>query len=118
MHNFSGVEFMGSLCNCKELVQIKVEADIGADPLWCKVCGFNLDMDKMEISDSLKIQLRSWINDYGAWINVDSDSLIVGGENLEKQHNEIGLRLTEKVMSEIKNKKIVFQPSSMFLNSN
>ncbi|MFJ7840162.1 hypothetical protein ACIQXG_11825 [Lysinibacillus sphaericus] len=92
---------MGSLCNCKELVQIKVEADIGADPLWCKVCGFNVDMEKMEISDSLKIQLRSWIN----W---DSNSLIVGGENLEKQHNEIGPRLTEKTMSEIKNKKLFF----------
>ncbi|MFJ7667112.1 hypothetical protein ACIQXI_08380 [Lysinibacillus sp. NPDC097195] len=109
---------MGSLCNCKELVKIKVEADIGSDPLWCKVCGFNLDIDKMEISHSLKIQLRSWIIDYGVWINWDFDTLIVGGENLEKQHNETGLRLTEKVMSELKNKKIVFQPSSMFLDSN
>ena len=109
---------MGSLCNCKELVQIKEEADIGSDPLWCKVCGFNLDMDKMEISHSLKIQLRSWISDYGVWINWDTDSIIVGGENLEKQHNEIGLTLTEKVMSELKNKKIVFQPSSMYLDSN
>lgn len=109
---------MDSVCNCKELVQIKVEADFGSDPLWCKVCGFNLDMDKMEISHSLKKQLRSWISDYGVWINWDSDTLIVGGENLEKQHNEIGLRLTEKVMSELKNKKIVFQPSSKYLDSN
>ncbi|MFJ5764038.1 hypothetical protein ACIP9C_01665 [Lysinibacillus sp. NPDC093210] len=109
---------MDSLCNCKELVQIKVEADFGSDPLWCKVCGFNLDMDTMEISHSLKLELRSWINDYGVWINWDSDSLIVGGENLEKQHNELGLKLTEKVMSELKNKKIVFQPSSMYLDSN
>ncbi|MFJ5789934.1 hypothetical protein ACIP9G_07555 [Lysinibacillus sp. NPDC093197] len=109
---------MDSLCNCKELVQIKVEADFGSDPLWCKVCGFNLDMDKMEISPSLKIQLRSWINDYGVWVKCDSDSLIVGGENLEKQHNEVGLKLTEKVKNELKNINIVFQPSTMYLDSN
>jgi len=109
---------MDSLCNCKELVQIKVEADFGSDPLWCKVCGFNLDMDKIEISPSLKIQLRSWINDYGVWVKWDSDSLIVGGENLEKQHNEVGLKLTEKVINELKNINTVFQPSSMYLDSN
>lgn len=110
--------FMCSLCNCKELVQIKVEADIGSDPLWCKVCGFNLDIDKMEISHSLKIQLRSWISNYGVWINWDSDTLIVGGENLEKQHNEMGLKLTEKVKYELKNINVVFQPSTMYLDSN
>ncbi|MGE7839665.1 hypothetical protein ACQKNX_02630 [Lysinibacillus sp. NPDC093712] len=109
---------MDSLCNCKELVQIKVEADFGSDPLWCKVCGFNLDMDKMQIPPSLKIQLRSWINDYGVWVKWDSDSLIVEGENLEKQHNELGLKLTEKVINELKNINIVFQPSTMYLDSN
>lgn len=106
---------MGQLCNCEKLAQIKIEADVGADPLWCTVCGYNLEMDEFGLSDSLKEQLRAWIDDYGSWVNWESDSLIEGGEIIEKEHNELGLELTEKVKKELKGKyEVVFSPSTMY----
>ncbi|MDV6378447.1 hypothetical protein ORD22_09445 [Sporosarcina sp. GW1-11] len=106
---------MDQLCNCEDFFQIKIEADVGADPLWCAVCGYNLEMDKFTLSNPLKEQLRAWIDDYGSWINWDYDSLIEGGKIIEKDHNELGLRLTEKVKKELKGKyEVVFSPSKMY----
>ncbi|MFD2628100.1 hypothetical protein [Oceanobacillus kapialis] len=105
---------MNLLCNCKALTNIKVAADVGADPLWCAICGYNLDMDKVEVSDSLKETLRLWIDEYGNWVDWESDILIDRAVHIEKQHNELGLKITEKVKDELNGKyNIVFAPSLM-----
>lgn len=105
---------MSLICNCKELTNIKVEADMGADAFWCRVCGYNLDMDEMEISDSLKEQLRTWLDEYGTWLDWESDILIDGAKNIEEKHNLLGFELTEKVKEELNGKyNVVFSPSLM-----
>lgn len=106
-------------CGCEKMTRIKVEADTGADPLWCPVCGYNLDMDHITLSASLKEQLRTWIHEYGRWINWDSDSLMEGGESLERQHNEAGRTLAEQVREEVREEvkgryAVVFSPSAMY----
>ncbi|WP_033827006.1 hypothetical protein [Bacillus andreraoultii] len=102
---------MNQLCNCKELTQIKIEADVGADPLWCFDCGYNLEMDEFMLSDSLKEQLWAWIDDYGSWINWESDSFIEKGEKIVKEYNKFGLKLTAKVKKELKGKyEVVISP--------
>jgi hypothetical protein len=42
----------------------KIEADFSADPIWCNVCGENLDIDDFQISEELKDELFDWIKGY------------------------------------------------------
>lgn len=91
---------MNTLCECEELTHIKVEADIGAEPFWCENCGFNLDISAFELSDTLRKELAGWVNNYGVWIDWETERLKEGGEAIEMQHNALGLLLTEKVIKE------------------
>ena len=42
------------VCNCEFTNSFKLEADFVADPIWCNVCGWNLDMDDFPLTDNLK----------------------------------------------------------------
>ncbi|WP_405099686.1 hypothetical protein [Oceanobacillus sp. FSL H7-0719] len=103
---------MNAHCECEELTHIKVEADIGTEPLWCGKCGFNLDINGFELSDILRKELMDWANAYGTWIDWDTDGLIAGGEAIEMQHNALGLLLTEKIIKEwVEEYQVTFSPS-------
>jgi hypothetical protein len=66
---------------------LKIEADFSADPIWCNVCGDNLDIDDFTLSEGLKEELFNWIRDYKK-IPMDLQ-------------NKVGKELTEKVKAEI-----------------
>ncbi|MFJ8260824.1 hypothetical protein ACIQ4I_02545 [Rummeliibacillus sp. NPDC094406] len=97
--------------NC-EHASYKFEADFTADPIWCKDCGENLDIDEFPLSDKLQQELWEWGAEYGKWIDLDTDSLKENGLKLEKNHNEKGLQLFQEVKKQLGEKyPIVFVPS-------
>ena len=105
---------MECFCEGKQTVHLKIEGDVGADPIWCDKCGCNLDLDDIPVSEELKSELSIWASKYGEWIDWNKDELLFNGVELEEQHNEEGNKLTEKVKEELKaNYKINFSPSSM-----
>lgn len=105
---------MNCLCEQQETYKLKVEGDVGADPIWCNQCGCNLDLDDIPISDELKSKLSDWATKYGEWIDWDLDQIIENGVDLEEEHNRQGAYLTEKVKLELRDKyRIKFSPSSM-----
>ncbi|MGE7780481.1 hypothetical protein ACQKL0_11015 [Peribacillus sp. NPDC097264] len=100
------------LCARRKPSILKLEADTGADPIWCHLCGCNLDLDEVPISDELKMGLSDWVREYGDWIDWETDTMLPDGMTLEKEHNEKGLRLTEKIKEELDgNYRIIFSPS-------
>ncbi|MFU2018851.1 hypothetical protein ACM6Q7_28240 [Peribacillus butanolivorans] len=104
------------LCFCeqKENQELKVEGDVGADPLWCNQCGCNFDLEDIPISNKLKSELMEWANKYGEWIDWDQDQLIPNGIEIEEEHNKQGAKLTEKVNKELRGKyRIRFSSSTM-----
>jgi transcription elongation factor Elf1 len=105
---------MECFCEQKETYELKVEGDVGADPIWCNQCGCNLDIDDLPISDTLTNELIEWVNRYGEWIDWDEDKLLPNGIELEEEHNKQGLTLTEKTKKELEGKyRIKFSPSTM-----
>lgn len=103
-------------CNCEQekCYEIKVEADVGADPFWCQRCGYNFDLDPFTLSMELKKELLNWMVQYGEWIDWDTDKLVENGVKLEEKHNIEGERLTERVKKELGAAyRVVFSPSSM-----
>ncbi|WP_068672134.1 hypothetical protein [Oceanobacillus sp. Castelsardo] len=104
---------MNCCCNNGETNDLKIEGDVGADPIWCNRCGRNLDIEDVPISASLQEELSSWAVRYGEWIDWELDKLLPNGTQLEDKFNRIGLVLTEKVKQEIGgNYKIKFIPST------
>jgi len=105
---------MQCFCEQTETYELKVEGDVGADPLWCKKCGCNFDLEDIPISNELKSELVEWVTKYGEWINWDIDKLIPTGIEMEEEHNKQGAKLTEKVKKELVGKyRIKFSPSTM-----
>lgn len=101
------------LCRCQQIKQLRVEADIGADPLWCNRCLSNLDIEEFPLTDELKKELAEWIHDYGTWINWETDGIVSNGVSLEQQHNERGAELTEKVKHALDGQyEVGFSPST------
>ncbi|GAA1382984.1 hypothetical protein [Peribacillus frigoritolerans] len=93
---------MECFCEQKETYELKVEGDIGADPIWCNKCGCNLDIGL--ISNTLTNELIEW----------DEDKLLPNGIELEEEHNKQGLTLTDKIKKELEGKyRIKFSPSTM-----
>lgn len=82
---------------CNTLTTLKIEADIGADPIWCAVCYENLELADFALPEELAKALSEWTGDYGTWIDWETDSIIAGGIALEAEHNVIGEQLTEQV---------------------
>jgi len=102
-------------CCCKSGVttDLKIEGDVGADPIWCNKCGCNLDIEDVPISNELVGELSSWAINYGEWIDWDIDKLLPKGIELEDKFNQIGVTLTEKVKQELGDKyKVKYSPST------
>lgn len=105
---------MKCYCELQETYKLKVEGDVGADPIWCSQCGCNFDLDDIPISNELKRKLSEWATRYGEWIDWDLDQIIENGVDIEEEHNRQGSYLTEKVKLELSGKyRIKFSPSSM-----
>lgn len=105
---------MHCFCEQKETYELKVEGDVGADPIWCNQCGCNIDIEDIPISNELKTELMEWVTKYGEWIDWDIDWLIPNGIELEENHNIQGAKLTAKVKKELRGKyKIKFFSSTM-----
>jgi hypothetical protein len=104
---------MQCFCEQKETYELKIEGDIGADPIWCNKCGCNLDLENIPISNELKRELMRWVTKYGKWIDWEKDKLLPNGVEFEEEHNKHGAKLTEKVKKELGEKyKIKFSPST------
>jgi len=85
-------------CFCKETsYELMLEADIGADPIWCNKCGCNLDIDDVPLSQELKKELYIWVEYYSKTVLDESKYLCIVSQN----HNKIGLNLLEKVQKEL-----------------
>ena len=105
---------MHCFCDQKEAYELKIEGDVGTDPVWCNQCGSNFDLEDIPISNELKSELMEWGTQYGEWIDWDTDKLIPNGIEMEEEHNKQGANLSEKVKNELKEKyRIKFSPSSM-----
>jgi hypothetical protein len=105
---------MKCFCEQKETYNLKIEGDVGADPIWCNKCGCNLDFEEVPISNELKDQLMGWIMKYGDWIDWSKDKLVPNGVELEEEHNKIGRELTKKVKKELGEKYVIeFSPATM-----
>ncbi|WP_246938828.1 hypothetical protein [Bacillus pinisoli] len=103
-------------CDCEqqETCKLKVEGDVGADPIWCNQCGCNFELDDIPLSNELKRELSNWATQYGDWMDWELDQVIENGMEMEEVHNRKGAFLTEKVQSELWGKyKVKFSPSSM-----
>ena len=99
-------------CACKELKQLKVEADFNAEPLWFAECFTNLDIEDFSLSNNLLKVLFEWIGDYGTWIDCETDGVVADGVALEAAHNERGAKLTELVKQQLPQYDIIFSPST------
>lgn len=92
---------MECLCLNQKTNQIKIEADIGADPVWCNTCGCNLELEDFPISNELSEQLSKWCEHYAQWLEFEKEQLIEGGIELELVHNHLGERLAERLEKEL-----------------
>lgn len=104
---------MIEVCGCPSLKKIKVEGDVGADALWCAVCGYNLDLEEFNFSKRLKSELNRWMNAYGEWIDWDKDALKENANEEIIAHNEIGQSLTKEVQKELVDYEVIFKPTSL-----
>ncbi|MFS0783168.1 hypothetical protein [Bacillus sp. 1P06AnD] len=105
---------MDCMCDNQDIHELKLEADISADPVWCDRCGCNLELEDMPISAELKKELLEWGISYGEWIDWDKDRFKDGGEQSENDHNAEGSRLLRKIQAELPaNFTIAFSPSQM-----
>ncbi|GAA0453905.1 hypothetical protein [Alkalibacillus silvisoli] len=105
---------LNCLCESERTNELKVEADISADPLWCNKCSANLDLEVIPLSNELKEELTHWVLKYGEWIDWDNDERIVlNGVKMENDHNKQGERLTVRVKGELEPEYAVrFSPAT------
>lgn len=105
---------MGCYCKRGETRELMIEADIGADPIWCKHCRCNLDIEDLSISKGLKKEIEAWSVQYGKWIDWEKDQLLPHAKQEEFIYNEAGYTLVHKLQAELRSAySIQFKPSSM-----
>ncbi|GAF63353.1 PTS system transporter subunit IIB [Bacillus sp. TS-2] len=105
---------MNCFCDAEITYLLKVEADVGAEPIWCQQCGCNLDLDDITISSPLKRELMCWAQEYGEWIDWNRDTLLPNGVEMEDKHNKQGKFMTEKLKKELAGRyQITFSSSTM-----
>lgn len=102
-------------CGCKQLTkQLLLEGEYGADPVWCAVCQYNIEIDELAVSDMLLDELLHWGNAYGQWVDLEQGVLIEGGAEMEVAHNKAGTLLAKKLQMELGNGYTVeFSASAM-----
>lgn len=101
-------------CFCDgALSELKVEGDVGADPIWCDKCGCNLELEDIPISAELAEELSFWAMKYGEWIDWDKDKLLPNGIEMEDEFNQNGVTLTKKLKLELRHlDKVKYSPST------
>ncbi|NBI28154.1 hypothetical protein [Chengkuizengella marina] len=100
-------------CGCPNpTTELKLEADF-ADPLWCAKCDQNLDLEDLPISPQLMKEIEDWSIRYGEWIDLDTDTLVDRGIELEDKHNKESLKIYEKLKNELGVKyELIYSPST------
>ena len=78
-----------------------LEGEFGADPLWCAVCQYNIELDDMPIDERLKDELLYWANAFGQWVELEESQFVEGGKELEQAHNASGRELANKVATSL-----------------
>ncbi|MFA1737799.1 hypothetical protein [Lysinibacillus fusiformis] len=73
-------------CKCDETYDLRVEADIGADAIWCNKCLCNFEISYVPISIELQSELTKWILKYGEWIDWANDGIVSNGIELEGKY--------------------------------
>lgn len=92
---------------------IRIECDVGADPVWCHSCGSNLELEGVGLSDLLSRELDEWGQTYGEWIDWDHDKLRAGGIEMEEAFNQKGSGLASRVEKELVGRfDVTFMPST------
>jgi transcription elongation factor Elf1 len=101
-------------CCTNETYTLKIKADVDIDPLWCGVCGCNIDIEEAPLSDELKEELMIRTAQYGNWIDWEADHLRSNGIEREEQHNEQGRVLARKIRKElVETYTVTFYPAAM-----
>lgn len=92
---------MNEFCSCERLTHIKVEADFYIDPLWCSICGYNLDMDEFPLRELIKEKLMLWVEKYEDVLEENSHQSSFEYELNKRDYNQVGLELTEEIKKDI-----------------
>ncbi|MDQ0231700.1 hypothetical protein [Metabacillus malikii] len=104
---------MNCLCETGQTNNLKLEGDVGADPVWCKECGCNLEVEDFDVSEALVKKLFEWSSSYGLWIDWETDTLRQNGLLLENKFNQIGKLLVNELAMELGDLyNITFIPST------
>lgn len=106
---------MERLCDCFKLTSLTLEADMGADPLWCSVCGYNLDLYDLALDTSLEQRLMTWVNAFGSWVDWETERVLPNEEGLEINHNQTGAQLLPQIQEAFgESISVTFKPSKMY----
>lgn len=101
-------------CGCKtETKQLLLEGEYGADPVWCAVCEYNIELDELLIPEELMDELLDWGNRYGQWVDLEQNIFIEGGEQLQAEHNKDGKLLAKKLQMALAGVSVAFTESNM-----
>lgn len=102
-------------CKCKQTTKITLEADFGSDPIWCSVCGYNLDIEELDITEDLRQAIFVWENQFGEWLDLETDELEEGMEHLEEAFNYRGQELLTELQKQLGHTyEFTFEPSTMY----
>ncbi|MCM0599363.1 hypothetical protein [Periweissella fabalis] len=106
---------MDQICACPQISIINVEAEMGADPLWCAKCDYNLDTYDLPLTPTLQAELTIWTNSFGSWVDWETEQLIAGEQFTEVSHNQGGRILASKIQAELGNEyQVIFIASNMY----
>lgn len=92
---------MNEFCSCERLTHIKVEADFYTDPLWCSICGYNLDIDEFPLTELIKEKLMLWVEKYEDVLGGNFHQSSFEYELNKREYNQVGLELTEEIKKDI-----------------
>lgn len=101
-------------CGCKKTTnKLFIEGEYGADPVWCAVCQYNIELDELPIDSALMAELLAWGNSYGEWVDLELGVYVDGGEAMEAAHNKAGALLAKKLQMALHGVTVTFNPSAM-----
>ena len=101
-------------CGCKQqTTALLLEGEYGADPVWCAVCQYNIELDELPVDDALLDELLAWGNAYGQWVDLEVNDFVEGGEDMEAAHNKQGALLAKKLQMALQGVQVTFTPSAM-----
>lgn len=106
---------MGSKkCKCaQESSAIRFEADSAAEPFWCDRCGRNLAMMDFGLSEAFIEEIYQWLSRYIEWIDLETDTLVEGAEEMQQRFNEQGFILYEKFKNMMGDKlTVTYKPAN------